>query len=42
MVDTTESFKMPAQDIVDPKHRIHIDSAAGIWWSNILAVIKLR
>ncbi len=42
MVDTTAKANMANQDIVTADDRSRINSAADKWWSNMLAVIKLR
>ncbi len=43
MVDSNSSQNLVNQDIVTPEqNNSRISSAAKIWWSNMLAVIKLR
>ncbi len=42
MVDTTSSQNLVNQDIVAAQDRSRINSAADKWWSNMLAVVKLR
>ena len=42
MVDTTSSVNMANQDIVTAQDGDRINSAADKWWSNMIAVIKLR
>ncbi len=42
MVDTTTSGNLVNEDIVAAENRNRITRAAKIWWSNMLAVIKLR
>ncbi len=42
MVDTNSRANMANKDIVTDEDRIRINSAAEIWWCNMLAVVKLR
>ncbi len=42
MVDNTSSVNLVNQDIVAVEHRSRIKGAAEKWWSNMIAVIKLR
>ncbi len=42
MVDTTLSKILVSHDIVAAQDRSRINSAAKTWWSNMLAVVKLR
>ncbi len=42
MVDTTSNGNLVNQDFVNAQDRSRINSAADKWWSNMLAVIKLR
>ena len=42
MVDSTTTQNLVNQDIVTAQDRSRINSVAEIWWSNMLAVIKLR
>jgi hypothetical protein len=42
MVDSTYTQNLVKHDIVMHEDRIRIDSAADKWWSNMLAVVKLR
>ena len=42
MVDTTSSVSLATQDIVAAQNRNRINRAADKWWSNMLAVVKLR
>ncbi len=42
MVDTSSSGTVANQDIAAAENRIRINRAADKWWSNMLAVVKLR
>ncbi len=42
MVDITSIKNLVDQDIVATEDRIRINSVADKWWSNMLAVVKLR
>ncbi len=42
MVETTTSAIMVNHDSVTAQDRIRTNSTADLWWSNMLAVIKLR
>ncbi len=42
MVDSTSTQNLVNQEIVTAENRIRINSTANKWWSNMLAVVKLR
>ena len=42
MVETTSDRNLVNQDNVTVQDKARMNSAAEIWWSNMLAVIKLR
>ncbi len=42
MVDSTSTQNLVNQDIVTNEDRSRINNFADQWWSNMLAVIKLR
>ena len=42
MVDSTSTQNLANQHITATEDRIRINSAADKWWSNMLAVVKLR
>ncbi len=42
MVDSTPSKNLVNQHIVAAQNHIRISRAANLWWSNMLAVVKLR
>ena len=42
MVDSTSTQNLVNQHIAAAQNRIRINCAADNWWSNMLAVVKLR
>ncbi len=42
MVDSTSTKNLVKQDIINAQDSSRVDNAADKWWSNMLAVIKLR
>ena len=42
MVDSTSTQNLVNQDIITAENRSRINSTTDKWWSNMLAVVKLR